>query len=58
MLTEEQLKEIEARHAAIFGPDFVAAERATDELARDDVPALIAEIRRLRSVAAAGSSSK
>jgi hypothetical protein len=49
-LTEEQLKEIEARHATMFGNDFEAADAATHELAENEVPTLIAEIRRLRDL--------
>jgi hypothetical protein len=52
MLTEERLKEIEARHATMFGHDAEAAEAATHELAEKDVPALVAEIRRLRELIA------
>lgn len=57
-LTEEQLEAIETRHATMFGNDFEAADAATHELAEKDVPALIAEIRRLRDlIASAGLRS-
>jgi hypothetical protein len=51
-LSEEELKEIEARHSSIFGPDAVAAQRAMEELAETDVPELVAEVRRLRVLVA------
>jgi hypothetical protein len=55
-LTEEQLTKIEARHSSMFGPDAVAAQRAMEELAETDAPALLAEVRRLRGLAAARQS--
>lgn len=46
LAAEEQIKEIEVWHASIL------AQRTVEELAERDVPALVAEIRRPRDLAA------